>query len=80
MGPLNREATARISILNRNVPSMLGKITGIMAEMNINIRDLTNKSKGDYACTLMDIDSDITEAALHSALAVDGIIRIRVIK
>jgi D-3-phosphoglycerate dehydrogenase / 2-oxoglutarate reductase len=80
MGPINREANARICILNRNVPSMLGKITGIMADMNINIRDLTNKSKGDYACTLMDIDSDITEEALHSALAVDGIIRIRVIK
>ena len=80
MGPINREATARVSILNRNVPSMLGKITGIMAEMNINIRDLTNKSKGNYACTLMDIDSDITEEALQQALSVDGIIRIRVIK
>lgn len=80
MGPINREATARVSILNRNVPSMLGKITGIMADMNINIRDLTNKSKGNYACTLMDIDSDITEESLKSALSVDGIIRIRVIK
>jgi D-3-phosphoglycerate dehydrogenase / 2-oxoglutarate reductase len=59
---------------------MLGKITGIMADMNINIRDLTNKSKGNYAYTLMDIDSDITEDALRKALAVDGIIRIRVIK
>ncbi len=80
MGPRNPEATARICILNRNIPSMLGKITGIMAEMNINIRDLTNKSKGDYACTLMDIDSDITEDALRHALDVEGIIRIRVIK
>lgn len=80
MGPKNPEATARVCILNRNVPSMLGKITGIMADMNINIRDLTNKSKGNYACTLMDIDSDVTESDLRQALSVDGIIRIRVIK
>ena len=80
IGPKNPEASARICILNRNVPSMLGKITGIMADLNINIRDLTNKSKGNYACTLMDIDSDISEEDLKKALAVDGIIRIRVIK
>lgn len=80
MGKLNKAATARICILNKNIPAMLGKITGILAEMNINIRDLTNKSKGDYAYTLLDVDSEVNEAALKKKLSVEGIISIRIIK
>ena len=70
----------RICILNKNIPTMLGKITGILADEGINIRDLVNKSKGDYACTLIDLDSDVDEAALREKLAIDGIIAIRVLK
>ncbi len=80
MGPLNSEAAARVCILNKNIPSMLGKITGIMAEMNINIRDMTNKSRGEYACTLIDIDGDINEDGLSKALSTDGIIKARILK
>lgn len=80
LGRLDKDATARVCILNKNIPAMLGKITGIMADQNINIRNLTNKSKDDYACTLMDIDAHVTEYALEKALDVEGIIRIRVIK
>lgn len=80
LGRLDKDATARVCILNKNIPAMLGKITGIMADQNINIRNLTNKSKDDYACTLMDIDANVTEYALEKALDVEGIIRIRVIK
>ncbi|NLF47199.1 MAG: 3-phosphoglycerate dehydrogenase [Clostridiales bacterium] len=80
LGRLDKDATARVCILNKNIPAMLGKITGIMADKNINIRNLTNKSKDDYACTLMDIDAHVTEYALEKALDVEGIIRIRVIK
>lgn len=79
MGELNPEAHSRICILNKNIPSMLGKITGIMSEHNVNIRDLTNKSKGDYAVTLMDIDSEISESELRSALEIEGIIKVRII-
>lgn len=80
MGELNRQAHARVCILNKNIPSMLGKITGIMSELNVNIRDLTNKSKGDFAVTLMDIDSEISEEQFRAALAIDGIIKIRIIR
>jgi len=80
LGRLDPDATARVCILNKNIPAMLGKITGIMADQNINIRNLTNKSKDDYACTLMDIDAHVTEEVLEKALSVEGIIRIRVIK
>lgn len=79
MGPLNPEALARVCILNKNIPSMLGKITGILADLNVNIRDLTNKSKGDYACTIMDIDGDIDQKTFYDALNIEGIIKIRFI-
>ena len=59
---------------------MLGKITGLMADMNINIRDLSNTSKGDYAVTLLDIEGAVDEAELRNALDIEGIIRVRVIK
>ena len=80
IGEINPEAQARICILNKNIPSMLGKITGIMSELNVNIRDLTNKSKGAFAVTLMDIDAEISEAEFRAALDIDGIIKTRIIK
>ena len=70
----------RICILNKNIPAIINKVTGILAESNINIRDLLNKSKGEYACTLIDIDSDVNEADLKEKLSIEGIISIRVLK
>jgi Phosphoglycerate dehydrogenase and related dehydrogenases len=72
-------AKARICVLNKNVPAMLGKITGILADMNINISDLNNRSKGELAYTLIDVDSEVDEAELKKALTVNGIISVRVI-
>lgn len=71
---------ARIAVLNKNVPAMLGKITGILADRNINISDLINRSKNDLACTLIDVDSEVDEANLKAALSEEGIISVRVIK
>lgn len=69
----------RVGVLNKNIPAMLGKITGIFADMNINISDLINRSKGDLAYTLIDVDSEVDEASLRKALDVEGIIGVRVI-
>lgn len=69
----------RIAVLNKNIPAMLGKITGILADMNINISDLNNRSKGNLAYTLIDIDSEVDETELKKALNVNGIIAVRVI-
>ena len=73
------QTVARISILNKNITGMLGIITGILADMHINISDLINKSKGDMAYTLVDIDSPVNEDMLRKALDVDGIISVRFI-
>ncbi|MDD2484560.1 MAG: 3-phosphoglycerate dehydrogenase family protein [Eubacteriales bacterium] len=69
----------RLVILNKNVPSMLGKITGALAEMNVNINDLINRSKGDNAVTLVDLDSPVSEEDIKKALSFEGIISVRVI-
>jgi D-3-phosphoglycerate dehydrogenase len=73
-------AAARVCILNKNIPAMLQRVTGTLAEMNININDLLNRSKGEYAYTLVDVDSPVDEQALRAALGRnDGIISVRVI-
>ena len=71
------KTVARISILNKNIAGMLGTITGILSEMNINISDLINKSKGSMAYTLIDIDAPVDEQRLKKALDVEGIISVR---
>ncbi|MDR2132954.1 MAG: 3-phosphoglycerate dehydrogenase [Clostridiales Family XIII bacterium] len=74
-------ALARVCILNKNIPSMLKWITGTLAEKDINIRDMLNRSKGDYAYTLADIDSPVEESELKRILkGCDGIISVRVIR
>lgn len=73
-------AKARLVVLNKNKPAMLGRITGILADRNVNISDLLNRSKGEYAVTLVDLDSGVDEQEVKEALsAVDGIISVRVI-
>ncbi len=70
---------ARLVVLNKNIPSMLGRITGALADMNVNISDLINRSKGDYAVTMVDLDSKLDEQQLKKALNFEGIVGIRVI-
>jgi len=70
----------RICILNKNIPSVIGNITGILSELNINIKDFLNRSKGDFAYTLIDVDSIPEEIDLKSRLHMDGIISVRILK
>ncbi|QAT41983.1 3-phosphoglycerate dehydrogenase family protein [Aminipila luticellarii] len=69
----------RICVLNKNIPAMLSAVTSAVSDLNLNINNLLNKSKGDYACTLLDIDGTVTEAEVASKLNVPGIIKIRII-
>lgn len=69
----------RILLLHHNVPNMIGQFTKILADDNMNIADLTNKSKGKYAYTMIDIDSAVSENVIKDLGTVKEVLRIRVI-
>lgn len=71
---------ARIAILHKNIPSTLSKFTTVLAEENINISDLINRSKGEYAYTMFDLDDAPTMDALNALKDIEGVVRVRVIK
>ncbi|MCI5900652.1 MAG: phosphoglycerate dehydrogenase [Firmicutes bacterium] len=71
---------SRIAINHRNVKNMLGQFTDIFASADINIANMVNKSKGDYAYSLFDLDSVISEEVLEKVKKVDGVLKVRVIK
>lgn len=70
----------RISILHKNVANMITKFTATFGDMGINICNLVNKSKGDFAYTMLDVESEITEEQVAKLRGIDGVIRVRVIK
>ena len=74
-----RGNNTRILLLHHNVPNMIGQFTKILADDNMNIADLTNKSKGKYAYTMIDIDSAVSENVIKDLGTVKEVLRIRVI-
>ena len=70
----------RVCILHKNVPNMLSRFTTIVAEDGINISDLLNRSRGDYAYTMLDLDSPSSPEFIDDLKKIDGVIRVRVIK
>ena len=74
-----RSGENRICVIHKNIPNMLTAITGIFAEDNVNIENLLNKSKGEYAYTMLDIGKADVSAVADKIGAIDGVIRIRII-
>ena len=70
----------RIAILHKNIPNSLGQFTGVLAAENVNIDGLVNKSRGEYAYTMLDLDHIPTDAAVEALKQINGVIRVRVIK
>lgn len=74
------EGVGRVAVLHKNIKGMISKYTAVMESNNINISDMTNKSRGDYAYSLMDIDSPVTEAAVNQLKEIEGVLKVRVVK
>ncbi|MCX7272111.1 MAG: phosphoglycerate dehydrogenase [Burkholderiales bacterium] len=72
-----RESAYRVAIANANVPNMLGQISTAMAQANLNIRNMLNKSRGDMAYTLVDVDSAVPASAIESIAAIQGVRSVR---
>jgi len=71
--------TTRLGIANRNVPNMVGQISTALARHRINIADLLNKSRGEYAYTLIDADGDLGERLLAQIRAIEGVLSARIL-
>ena len=72
-----RESNFRIAIANANVPNMVGQISSVLAAAGLNIHNMVNKSKGDMAYTLVDVDSAATHAVMQQLAAIAGVLAVR---
>ena len=72
-----RESAYRVAIANANVPNMLGQISTAMAQAGLNIHNMVNKSRGDMAYTLVDVDSPVARALLSDLKAIAGVLSVR---
>lgn len=70
----------RITILHKNIPNMIGQFTALLAEKNMNIEVMTNKSRKEYAYTMLDVDGTVSEDVEAQLAAVEGVLKVRVIR
>ncbi len=73
-------SAGRIAINHKNVVNMIRQFTHVLGDAGVNISDLSNKSKGDYAYTMVDIESPCTQDILDKLNAIDGVLKVRAIK
>ena len=70
----------RITILHKNIPNMIGQFTALLAEKNMNIEVMTNKSRKEYAYTMLDVEGTVSEDVEAQLAAVEGVLKVRVIR
>jgi D-3-phosphoglycerate dehydrogenase / 2-oxoglutarate reductase len=72
-----RESRFRVAIANANVPNMLGQISTAMANAGLNIHNMVNKSRGDMAYTLVDVDSPVSDSVIAALKGIEGVLAVR---
>jgi D-3-phosphoglycerate dehydrogenase len=76
---MEKTGKTRITIVNRNIPNMVGQITTVLAEEEINISDMLNRHKDNYAYTIIDVEGDIPQESIENIRKIDGVIRVRLL-
>ncbi len=74
-----RMAKHRLTIAHRNIPKMLGQISAVLSEQGTNIANMINRSRGEYAYTMVDLEAEITDENVKRINNIDGVIRVRVL-
>lgn len=77
---LKRTTEFRISIINKNVPAMIGQIATSLGELNLNIAEMTNVSRGDIAYNLIDIENEVNEESISKLKEIENVINVRLIR
>ena len=70
----------RVAIFHKNIANMITKFTACFGDNGINISDMTNKSKGEVAYTMLDIETAVSEDIIKKLQSIDGVFRVRVVK
>jgi len=73
-------SVARVAIFHKNITNMITKFTAIFGDKGINIENMMNKSKGEFAYTMLDLESEISEEFIEQLKAIEGVLRVRVVK
>lgn len=71
--------TVRVTMIHKNLPNMVGQITNTIAKYDLNIADMANKSRGDIAYTVLNLDHEISPEAISELEGINGVIKVRVI-
>ena len=70
----------RVAVAHKNISGMISKFTTVFGDNGINITDMTNKSKGDWAYTMLDVESAVSDEIVNQLSKIDGVVRVRVVK
>lgn len=74
-----REAGIRLCMIHKNIPNMIASISSVVSKQGINIENMGNRSKGNFAYTIMDTDTEVTQSTINAIKSIDGMISVRVI-
>lgn len=75
-----KESVSRITVLHRNIPNMLGQFTALLAQENMNISLMANKSRKEYAYTMIDVEAEVADEVQEKIGAIEGVLKVRVIR
>lgn len=73
------KTAGRVAVCHKNVPAVISKITSVMGNEGINIEEMSNKSRGDYAYSMLDISEPASDSVVDKLSAIDGVIKVRVV-
>ena len=76
---MERSGVMRLCVVHRNIPAMLANMTALLSREGVNVENLSNKSRGDFAYTMIDLGTPVDAAAVERVRALDNVIRVRVI-
>ena len=77
---LKRTTANRITIINKNVPAMIGQIATSLGNLGLNIAEMTNVSRGDIAYNLIDVENAVEEKAIKTLASIENVINVRLLK
>ena len=72
-----RNGGSRLTFANQNVPKVLGNVLSILADFNLNVVDMVNKSRNEVAYNIIDIEGELSSQIVEKIQAVEGVIRVR---